>query len=233
MFAVVKIERCPSYKSMKNSDLDFYFNSESAFSDILSRLRSILLGCGLNEALKWQAPCYTLETKNICILGRFKDNCVLSFFKGAMLHDEAGILTKAGENSQLGRIIRFRTLDDFNHVEPYLKSYIFEAIELERLGVKVDPTHKHSWEIPDAFIAVFATDAHYKLAFQALTNGRQRAYAMFVAAAKNESTRFNRIAKYRQRIIDGFGMHDCVCGLSKKMPNCDGSHKQLKKVGLE
>ena len=122
---------------MTNRDLESYFNSELPFSDILSRLRSILLNCGLTEAQKWQAPCYTLEGKNICILGRFKDNCVLSFFKGAMLHDESGILLKAGENSQTGRIIRFRTLDDFTRVEPFLKAYIFEAIEIEKSGLKV------------------------------------------------------------------------------------------------
>lgn len=218
---------------MKNSDLDHYFTPELNFSDILSRLRSIMIGCGLSELSKWKAPCYTNEGKNICILGRFKDNCVLSFFKGAMLRDEAGILTKAGENSQEGRIIRFRTMNDFTRVEPYLKAYIFEAIELERLGVKVAPEHKHIWEIPSAFKAVFATDEPYKAAFEALTTGRQRAYAMFVAAAKHEKTQFDRVAKFRQRILDGYGMNDCTCGLSRRMPNCDGSHKQLKKQETE
>jgi uncharacterized protein YdeI (YjbR/CyaY-like superfamily) len=218
---------------MKNSELDQYFNSELNFSDILSRLRSIVLNCGLTEAQKWQAPCYTLEGKNICILGRFKDNCVLSFFKGAMLHDESGILVKAGENSQTGRIIRFRTLDDFTRVEPFLKAYIFEAIELERSGVKDVSDHKHVWEVPNEFNAVFAQDEPYKLAFEALTAGRQRAYAMFVAAAKNEQTRFDRVAKFRQRILDGYGMNDCTCGLSRRMPNCDGSHKQLNMLETE
>ena len=218
---------------MKNSDLDAYFNTEHAFSDILSRLRLILLGCGLSEVSKWQSPCYTLEAKNICILGRFKDNCVLSFFKGAMLHDEAGILVKAGENSQAGRILRFRTMNDFTRVEPYLKAYIFEAIELERSGVKVALEHRHVWEIPSAFNAVFATDEPYKAAFEALTTGRQRAYAMFVAGAKNEKTQFDRVAKFRQRILDGYGMNDCTCGLSRRMPSCDGSHKQLTKRETE
>jgi uncharacterized protein YdeI (YjbR/CyaY-like superfamily) len=216
-----------------NNAVGTYFDRELPFSDILMSLRSIVLACGLREELKWQAPCYTNEGKNICILGRFKDNCVLSFFKGAMLRDEAGILTKAGENSQVGRIIRFRTMDDFTRVEPYLKAYIFEAIEFERLGLKAAPEHKHVWEIPSAFNAVFASDETYKAAFEALTAGRQRAYAMFVAAAKHEKTQLDRVAKFRQRILDGYGMNDCTCGLSRRMPNCDGSHKQLIKQETE
>lgn len=218
---------------MKNSELDHYFNSEFNFSDILSQLRWIALNCGLTEVSKWQAPCYTHKGKNICILGRFKDNCVLSFFKGAMLQNEAKILTKAGENSQAGRVIRFRTWDDFTRVEPLLKTYIFEAIEIERSGVKLAPEHNHVWEIPTEFSAIFDKDQPYKLAFEALTAGRQRAYAMFVAAAKNEQTRFDRVAKFRQRILDGYGMNDCTCGLSRRMPNCDGSHKQLNKLETE
>ena len=209
------------------SQVDAFFIRELPFSDILQPLRSIVLSCGLNEELKWQSPCYTLNGKNICILGRFKDNCILSFFKGAMLQDEAGILTKAGENSQAGRVIRFRTWDDFTQVEPFLKAYVFEAIELERSGVKVAPEHKHVWEIPTAFNSVFDNDEPYKLAFEALTAGRQRAYVMFVAAAKNEQTRIDHVTKFRQRILDGYGMHDCTCGLSRRMPTCDGSHKQL------
>ena len=215
---------------MTNRDLESYFNSELPFSEILARLRAIVNECGLTEVSKWQSPCYTHKGKNICILGRFKDNCILSFFKGAMLQDEAGILTKAGENSQAGRIIRFRTMDDFTRVESYLKAYVFEAIELERSGVKIAPEHKHVWEIPTAFKSVFDDDEPYKLAFESLTAGRQRAYALLVAAAKNEQTRFDRVAKFRQRILDGYGMHDCTCGLSRRMPTCDGSHKQLNKL---
>lgn len=218
---------------MKNSDLDAYFNPDLVFFDILERLRLVLLNCGLTEELKWKAPCYTHHSKNICILGRFKDNCVLSFFKGAILQDEAGILIKAGENSQAGRIIRFRTMDDFIRVESYLKAYIFEAIELERTGAKVASEHKHIWETPNEFNAIFRDDELYKIAFEALTTGRQRAYAMFVSAAKNEQTRFDRVAKFRQRILDGYGMNDCTCGLSRRMPNCDGSHKQLTKRETE
>ena len=218
---------------MTNRDLESYFNSELPFSEILARLRAIVNECGLTEVSKWQSPCYTHKGKNICILGRFKDNCILSFFKGAMLQDEAKILTKAGENSQAGRIIRFRTWDDFTRVEPFLKAYIFEAIEIERSGVKLAPEQNHVWEIPTEFSAIFDKDEPYKLAFEALTAGRQRAYAMFVAAAKNEQTRFDRVAKFRQRILDGYGMNDCTCGLSRRMPGCDGSHKQLNKLKTE
>ena len=211
-----------------NRDLQIYFEQPSNFASILSAVRNVVLDCGLIEEEKWKSPCYTFEGKNIVILGLFKDNCVLSFFKGALLCDAFGILEKAGENSQAGRVIRFRTWADFQRVEPYLKAYVFEAIEVEKAGLKPSPISAQALEIPHEFQAVFDTDPEYQGAFNALSIGRRRAYAMFVSAAKGEQTRFSRIAKFRQRILDGYGMNDCTCGLSRKMPGCDGSHKTLK-----
>jgi uncharacterized protein YdeI (YjbR/CyaY-like superfamily) len=211
-----------------NPELEPYFSSLGLFKPILNNLREIVLSCGLIEEVKWEVPCYTYKGKNIVVLGEFKDNCVLSFFKGSLLNDSEGFLSKPGENSQVFRIIRFKTMDDFNKVEPFLKAYIFEAIEIEKSGVKLPTLDISTIEIPEELTQNFKENEQFKMAFESLTPGRQRAYILFFSAAKNSQTRFDRIEKFKNQIMDGKGMNDCTCGLSRKMPACDGSHKILK-----
>ena len=211
-----------------NPELEPYFSSLGLFKPILNNLRDIVLSCGLIEEVKWKGPCYSHQGKNIVMLGNFKDNCVISFFKGSLLQDSEGFLSKPGENSQVFRIIRFKTMDDFINVEPFLKAYIFEAIEIEKSGAKLPTLDISSIEIPEELTQNFKENKQFKKAFESLTPGRQRAYLMFFSAAKNVQTRFDRIEKFKNQIMDGKGMNDCTCGLSRKMPACDGSHKILR-----
>ena len=187
----------------------------------------IILDCDLTEELKWDVPCYMFEKNNIILLGAFKEYCALSFFKGALLKDENAILSKPGENTQAVRIIRFKNIQEIIDIENILKTYIYEAIEVEKLGLKV--TLKKNTEI--IFIEELQNkldeNQELKTAFEALTPGRQRAYNMYFSEPKQSKTRESRIEKSIQRIINGKGLNDCVCGLSKKMPSCDGSHKYI------
>ncbi len=73
--------------------------------------------------------------------------------------------------------------------------------------------------------AIFKKNKALQKAFLALTPGRQRAYLIHFAGAKQSATRISRIEKYTDTILAGRGINDCTCGLSKKMPYCDGSHK--------
>jgi uncharacterized protein YdeI (YjbR/CyaY-like superfamily) len=211
-----------------NPELELYFSNLGLFKPILNNLRDIVLSCGLIEEVKWKVPCYTFKGKNIIVLGEFKDNCTLSFFKGSLLQDSEGFLSKPGENSQVFRIIRFKTMDDFINVEPFLKAYIFEAIEIEKSGAKLPTLDISIIEIPEELTQNFKENEQFKKAFESLTPGRQRAYIMFFSAAKNSQTRYDRIEKFKNQIMDGKGMNDCTCGLSRKMPACDGSHKILR-----
>ena len=211
-----------------NRELDLYFSNLGLFKPILNNLRDIVLSCGLIEEVKWKVPCYTYKGKNIVVLGEFKDNCVLSFFKGSLLNDSEGFLSKPGENSHVFRVIRFKSMDDFNKAEPFLRSYIFEAIEIEKSGVKLPSIDISTIEIPEELTQNFNENKQFKMAFESLTPGRQRAYILFFSAAKNSQTRFDRIEKFKNQIMDGKGMNDCTCGLSRKMPACDGSHKILR-----
>ncbi len=193
----------------------------------LEQLRAILLEFPFTEEIKWGVPCYVFEHKNILIIQGFKEYCGLLFFKGALLKDAKGILIKPGENTQGGRLIRFKSVPEILKMKTPLKAYIKEAIEIEKKGLKLAPINTELI-IPEELVRQFKKDPIFKKAFHALTPGRQRAYNMFFTAAKQTTTRETRIEKYRQQIINGKGINDCTCGLSNKMPYCDGSHKQLK-----
>lgn len=211
-----------------NPQVDDFFSKINKWKKELEYLRMIALDCNLTEEFKWQMPCYTFQKSNIAMLGNFKDYCALSFFKGVLLKDENCILDKPGENTQSARIIRFTDLNQIIEMEPMLKALIFEAIEVEKSGVKVDFKKIEEFTIPEEFEIKMNEIPALKSAFEALTPGRQRAYIMYFSDSKQSKTRESRIEKYMQRILDGKGINDCVCGLSKRMPGCDGSHKMIK-----
>lgn len=210
-----------------NKKVDTYINKLKTWKAEMEALRTILHAFPLTEELKWGKPCYAFENSNIIIIQGFKEYCGLLFFKGALLKDAKGLLVKPGENTQGGRLIKFKTVQEITKLKAPIKSYIKEAIEVEKLGLKIEPMEKEL-VLPDELLAIFKKNATFKKAFNALTPGRQRAYNMFFTAAKQSATRETRIEKYKKQILDGKGINDCTCGLSQKMPYCDGSHRQLK-----
>lgn len=192
-------------------------------------LREILLTCNLTEDFKWRNPCYTNKGKNIALIGVFKNYCALSFFKGILLKDTEGLLHSPGENSQSVKLFKFKNVKEISNLVPTVKAYVFEAMEVENAGLKVDLNKGEALDFPDELHQLFKQDHNFKNAFETLTLGRQRGYNLFFTGAKQSATRTTRIEKFKPRILDGFGINDCVCGLSKRMPSCDGSHNALKK----
>jgi uncharacterized protein YdeI (YjbR/CyaY-like superfamily) len=211
-----------------NPKVDVYLSKAKKWAEELEALRTIIIDCGLIEELKWRQPCYTFQNNNIVIIGEFKEYCVLTFFKGALLNDANGILSKPGENTQAARLIRFTNVTEIVKLKPILKAYIFEAIELEKAGMKVDFKKNTELVFPQELQNKLDENPLFKNAFNALTPGRQRAYNLYFSASKQAKTRETRIEKYMQQIINGKGINDCTCGLSQKMPYCDGSHKLLR-----
>lgn len=210
-----------------NPKVDDYLSKTTKFQKELELLRSIVLDCGLIEELKWGTPCYMFQKTNMILLGAFKDSCIISFLKGALLSDTENLLMKAGENTQAARIIKFTNVKDIVKIKSILKRYIFEAIEIEKAGLKVEPKKHSEYNVPEELINQFKQKPDFKKAFEALTPGRQRGYLLYFSDSKQSKTREARIEKYTQRIMSGKGINDCVCGLSKKMPGCDGSHKYI------
>lgn len=210
-----------------NPEVDAYIETSAQWQQEMSKLRTIVLECGLTEELKWKQPCYTFGGANILLIGKFKSFVTLSFFKGVLLNDVEEILVKPGENSQTVRMAKFTTLQEIIDAEATLKAYVFEAIEVEKEGLKVEMKESKDLDFPEELLRLFEENRDFKTAFEALTPSRQRGYNLFFTAAKQSSTRTSRIEKYRERIFKGQGINDCVCGLSKRMPNCDGSHNSI------
>src|SRR3979409_1539349 len=125
-------------KSSMNSRVDFYFSKAKTWQEELVQLRMIVLDCGLTEELKWGVPCYTFQKSNIVLIHVFKEYCALLFFKGALLNDAKGILITQTKNVQAARQIRFTSVREIVKMIPILKAYIYEAIEVEKAGLKVD-----------------------------------------------------------------------------------------------
>ena len=211
-----------------NPVADKYFLDASQWQEELKQLRKIALGTQLKETIKWGVPCYVFGESNIILLGSFKAFCSISFLKGSLMQDPDGILLKPGENSQVARMLKFTDLDQIRQLEPVIKAYIVEAIEIEKAGLKPVLEKSADLEFPEELLQILDKDAAFKAAFTSLTPGRQRGYNLFFTAPKQSATRIARIEKYRQQILDGKGINDCTCGLSKKMPSCDGSHKALR-----
>jgi len=210
-----------------SAKVDDYISNAKKWQSEIIQLRTLLLECGLTEEFKWRSPCYSFHGKNVVLIGSFAAFCALSFLKGTLLQDANGFLSSPGENSQAVRFFKFTSLAQIQELQPIIKNYIFEAIEIEKAGLKVNLKSNTELELVEELQIALNKNPTLKKAFEALTPGRQRGYNLYFSAPKQSKTRESRIENYTQRILDGKGFHDCVCGLSKKMPTCDGSHKYI------
>ncbi|WP_316785727.1 YdeI/OmpD-associated family protein [Pedobacter frigiditerrae] len=190
-----------------NPKVDFYFN-KSKWQQELTQLRAIALDCGLTEELKWGCPCYTLQNNNIVLIHEFKEYCAFLFFKGVLLKDSIGILIQQTENVQVARQIRFTNLLEIIELQNTLQAYIFEAIEVEKTGIKVPLKKTKAFAVADEFQHKLNTISALKTAFEALTPGRQRAYLLHFSQPKQSKTRESRVEKYIPKILNGKGLDD-------------------------
>lgn len=191
-----------------NPKVDFYFIKAKKWQEELERLRVIALDCQLNEELKWGVPCYTFQKSNIVLIHAFKDYCAYLFFKGALLKNTKGILIQQTENVQAARQIRFSSVKEIVKMEKTLKAYIYEAIEVEKAGLKVNLKKTTEFKMPEEFKNKLDKSPALKTAFYALTPGRQRGYLLYFSAAKQSKTRESRIEKYTKQILSGKGLDD-------------------------
>ncbi len=191
-----------------NPKVDFYFNKGNKWQDEIRKLRVIVLDCGLTEELKWGCPCYTFNKSNIVLIHVFKDYCAFLFFKGALLNDPEGILIQQTKNVQVARQIRFTNVQEIVKMKNILKAYIYEAIEVEKAGLKANLKKTSEFTIPEEFKNKLNKTPALKTAFHALTPGRQRAYIFYFSAPKLSKTRESRIEKSMKQILNGKGLDD-------------------------
>lgn len=191
-----------------NPKVDFYFDKAGKWQKEVEQLRTIVLDCGLTEELKWGCPCYMYQNSNLVLIHVFKEYCALLFFKGALLHDAEGILVQQTENVQSARQVRFTNVKEIVAMAQVLKAYIYEAIEVEKAGLKVEFKQSKELVYPEEFQKKLDKDPALKTAFEALTPGRQRAYNLFFSAPKQSKTRESRVEKCMQQILEGKGLND-------------------------
>ncbi len=186
----------------------FFLSKVKKWREEFEKLRMIILDYQLNEELKWGVPCYTFQNSNIVLIHGFKEYCALLFFKGALLKDTHGILIRQTENVQASRQVRFTSILEIVELEPVLKAYVHEAIEIEKAGLKVELKKTSEYAIPEEFQKKLNEIPALKSAFDALTPGRQRAYIFYFSQPKQSKTRESRVEKCRPQILNGKGLND-------------------------
>ncbi len=195
-------------KNAAHPKVDEYLANLSAWQSEFILLRDMLLNSELTEEYKWSVPCYTFSQKNVLILSVFKNYCALSFFKGSIMSDADNIFVQQTVNTNESRQLRFDSTDDIKQKEQTIIKYISEAIEIEKAGLKVISRPVEDYPVPDELNEKFSELPALKKAFYSLTPGRQKAYLLYFADAKQSATRVQRIEKYVQHIFDGKGIHD-------------------------
>jgi len=191
-----------------NPKVDWFFDKPTPWQKEYAKLRTLILDCGLDEELKWGCPCYTFGKKNIVLIHGFKEYCAVLFFKGALLQDAEGILIQQTKNVQVPRQVRFTNVQEIVRLRSTLKAYIYEAIEVERAGLKIRLKKPSYYKIPDEFAAKLDKNAALKKAFYELTPGRQKGYIFYFSQPKLSKTRAARVEKCIRPILDGKGLDE-------------------------
>jgi uncharacterized protein YdeI (YjbR/CyaY-like superfamily) len=195
-------------ESELNPKVSTYVSKPGKWQEAYSRLREIVLDCGLEEEFKWGCPCYSYGGHNIVLIHGFKEYCALLFFKGALMKDAKGILIQQTENVQAGRQIRFTSAAEIAKLEKTLKSYIKDAIAVEKSGQKIEYKETKEYSVPEELQIKFDELPALREAFYALTPGRQRGYLLHFASPKLSRTRESRVEKCMDQILEGRGLND-------------------------
>ncbi len=187
-------------------DVDSYLASSERWPEEIARLRPLLLDAGLDEEIKWGKPCYTLGGKNIAIMQEFADCLALMFFKGALVDDPVGLLVEQGPNSRSAKRIEVQAVDDVDRLADSIGRLLDSAIDVEERGVELPPAPEE--ELVGELQERLDADPALRVAFEALTPGRQREYHLYVSGAKQAPTRHARVEKHVARILEGKGLRD-------------------------
>ncbi len=194
--------------SPANPKVDAFLARATKWQAEITKLRTIMLDCGLTEEVKWGKPCYTFQDANVVLILPFKDTCALLFTKGALLKDSHGFLIQPTENTQGARQARFTSAKEITAMAATLKAYVKEAMELEKAGLKVAYKKPAETPVPEELQAKLDELPEFKAAFKTLTPGRQRAYILHFSSAKQSQTRVSRIEKCIPQILEGKGWNE-------------------------
>ncbi|MCB0463426.1 MAG: YdeI/OmpD-associated family protein [Flavobacteriaceae bacterium] len=191
----------------KVTSVEEYIETHEHFSEALTLLRNIILKTKLNEAIKWSAPVYDLEGKNVVGLGAFKNHFGIWFFNGVFLKDEHKLLVNAQEKTKALRQMRFESINDVN--KDMVLTYVKEAIDNQKAGKEITPDRsKKKTIIPPELKAELDKDKALHSSFNDLSPSKQREYCEHIVTAKREPTKLSRLEKIKPMILQGVGLHD-------------------------
>ena len=193
----------------KVNSIEEYIEVNGHFSEALMLLRNIINLTELNESIKWSAPVYDLNGKNVIGLGAFKNHFGIWFFNGVFLKDKHKLLVNAQENKTKAlRQMRFEHIEQID--KNIVLAYVKEAIENQKLGKEIKPTKitKKDIVIPQELQKELNTNSTLFDAFKILTPSKQREYCEYIETAKREATKQTRLEKIKPMIIQGIGLHD-------------------------
>lgn len=187
--------------------IEAYLDRHEKWREQLGKMRELLNDTALEETVKWGAPTWTLDGKIVASIAGFKQHCAIWFHQGVFLSDPHGHLVNAQEG-ETKALRQWRFAEGERVPVGQMRATIKEAIANQREGKTIKPAVKKTLTLPPDLQEALSRDAHLQEAFEALTPGRQRAYADHVGAAKQEKTRQKRIATISPMILAGVGLHD-------------------------
>lgn len=187
--------------------VDDYINAEEKFQPELVALRDILLSVELDETVKWGAPCYTHANKNVVGMGAFKSYFGLWFYQGALLPDQHKVLVNAQEGKT--KALRQWRMQSEKEIKPrVIKSYLKQAIEIVKSGAEIKPDRNKALTIPQELKSALSQNRKAGEVFKAMTKGKQREYADYIASAKQDKTKLSRLEKIIPMIEQNIGLND-------------------------
>lgn len=190
----------------KASSVDDYQQQHPRWESTLRQLISVLRSSALQECLKWGAPCYTLQGKNLISIVAFKQHVALWFHQGALLTDPAGKLHNAQEGKTQA-LRQWHFTDDSEIDVALILDYVQESIALQKAGKRVT-TRQKPLVIPTELEAAFAERPDLHQQFEQLSLSKQREFADYVSEAKRADTRLRRVEKVIAKLAQGLGLHD-------------------------
>ncbi|GGZ80791.1 YdeI/OmpD-associated family protein [Algibacter mikhailovii] len=192
----------------KVNSVEEYIELHENFSDALTLLRAVILKTELKEHIKWGAPEYSINNKNVISLGAFKNHLAICFFNGVFLTDPYNLIKNIEEGkTKAMRQIRFNSIEDIN--TNIINTYILEAIQNQKLNKEIKPDRtKKQVVIPSELQTMLNSDKTLNNCFESLSNSKQREYCEYIMTAKRESTKQNRISKIIPLISASKGLYD-------------------------
>lgn len=189
-------------------ETDAYIAKAAPFAqEILNHLRAIIHQTvpNIKETTKWGMPHFETDKVIVASMAAFKNHCSFGFWNASLLSDPEGILNLAA-NHGMGHLGKMTNLKDLPK-DAILKKYIKEAAALEQNHKQATKKERPKIEIPASFLAALEGNKKTKAIFDKMSPSHQKEYNEWIAEAKRDATRDNRIAQALEWIAEGKSRH--------------------------